>query len=208
MQVSIYGTNLANGVASTFAPAAPVLSLAGASVTIGGIPSPVTYASPTQLDVQVPFEIAAGVPSVNVIVTLSNVASAPVLMGVVTADLGMFSAQANATIFAPSAANTVTVQATPGTVVTIYASGLGLVSPSIESGIGPAGTSSIKALVVPAVAVNGTTVAVLSANYIALGLFAVTVDVPASASSGTVIVTFGAMSGAAGSYRGYRRKPE
>ena len=53
--ISIYGSGLANGVASSFDPASLTPSLAGASVSIGGLVAPVTYASPTQLDVQVPF---------------------------------------------------------------------------------------------------------------------------------------------------------
>jgi hypothetical protein len=55
--ISVYGTNLATGLGANFTPTSPVLSLAGASVTIGGLAAPITYASPTQIDLQVPFEI-------------------------------------------------------------------------------------------------------------------------------------------------------
>src|SRR5580698_11066506 len=70
--IAIYGFNLANGIGSAFVPVSPTLSLAGASVTIGGIAAPLTYASPTQLDVQVPFEISAGTLTANVVVTVGN----------------------------------------------------------------------------------------------------------------------------------------
>ena len=75
--ISVYGTNLATGLGANFTPTTPVLSLGGASVTIGGLAAPITYASPTQLDVQVPFELAAGVPSVNLTVTVGGSTSAP-----------------------------------------------------------------------------------------------------------------------------------
>ena len=65
--ISVYGSNLANSVDSNFTPAAPIFSLAGASVTIGGLAAPIVYASPTQLDVQVPFEIAAGIDRKSVV---------------------------------------------------------------------------------------------------------------------------------------------
>src|ERR1035438_7086273 len=65
--ISIYGLNLATGTVSSFAPTSPTLFLGGANVTIGGLAAPITYASPTQLDVQVPFELPVGTPSVNLI---------------------------------------------------------------------------------------------------------------------------------------------
>src|SRR5271157_3016921 len=62
--ISVYGTNLSTSLGANFTPTSPVLSLGGASVNIGGLAAPITYASPTQLDVQAPFEIPAGTPSV------------------------------------------------------------------------------------------------------------------------------------------------
>jgi len=84
---------------ANFTPTSPVLSLGGASVTIGGLAAPITYASPTQLDVQVPFEIAAGVPSVNVVVTVGGASSAPYMLNVVAADLGMAYVRVGTQIF-------------------------------------------------------------------------------------------------------------
>src|ERR1022692_1829315 len=80
--ISVYGSNLATSLGANFSPTSPVLSLGGASVTIGGLAAPITYASPTQLDVQVPFELAAGVPSVNLIVTVGGSSSAPYMLNV------------------------------------------------------------------------------------------------------------------------------
>ena len=78
--ISIYGSNLANGLLSALPSSSPTLTLAGASVTIGGLPAPILFASPNQLNVQVPFEIPAGVPSVNVtVLALISANSTPCL---------------------------------------------------------------------------------------------------------------------------------
>jgi uncharacterized protein (TIGR03437 family) len=41
--ISIYGTNLASGLGSAFTPTSPVLSLAGASVLIGGLAADISW---------------------------------------------------------------------------------------------------------------------------------------------------------------------
>src|SRR5277367_6266269 len=52
--VSVYGTNLTNGVTLlSFPPNAP-LTLGGTSVNIGGIAAPILFVSPGQINVQVP----------------------------------------------------------------------------------------------------------------------------------------------------------
>jgi len=196
--ISIYGSNLANSVTSEYFPVTPTLTLAGASVGIGGLAAPITYASPTQLNVQVPFEIPAGVPSVNVTVTLNNLTSAPVLMGVVTADLGMDYIQVNGVNFSPSKDNTATVQATPGTQMVVFAFGVGSISPAVASGLVPPSSPVFNALATPSFTVNGASAQVLSAAYVGLGLYAVTVVVPGSANSGSVTVVLGGVAGETG----------
>ena len=195
--ISIFGSNLANGVASAFYSRSPILTLAGASVSIGGLPAPIVYASPTQLNVQVPFEIPAGVPSVNVTVSAGSTTSAPWLMSVITAEVGLFYLEADSTIFRPSQANTATAQARSGTSLVIVASGLGSISPAVTSGTVPSLGTSI-ASATPWVTIDGASVQVLSATYVGLGVYAITVDVPNSANSGSVKVQVGGGDGATG----------
>src|ERR1035438_9932733 len=125
--ISIYGSNLAASLGSAFAPTSPVLSLGGASVTIGGLAAPLTYASPTQLDVQFPFEIAAGVPSVNLTVTVGGATSAPYMLNVVSQDFGLAYAQVGTQIFNVSQPNTAIVVASSGSQIALVAFGLGSV---------------------------------------------------------------------------------
>ncbi len=191
--ISIYGSNLTTGMTLiSVTPTAPQ-TLGGSSVTIGGITAPVLYVSPTQINVQVPFEIAAGVPSVNVIVTSGNVASTPFLVGVVTSDLGMFFSQ-GASLALPVSADTATVGAKPGDKVAITATGLGSITPAIPSGTPPLFSDS-SALAIPSVTINGATAQVFSATYTGLGLYTVVVEVPAGASTGLVTVVLGGVGG-------------
>jgi len=194
--ISIYGTNLATGLGANFTPTSPVLSLAGASVKIGGLAAPITYASPTQLDVQAPFEIPAGVPSVNVTVTVGGATSAPYMLYVVAADLGMVYVQVGTQIFNLSQANTAIVSASGGAAVAIVAFGLGSVSPFVPSGIvTPSGT--FNALATPKVTMNGTLVPVLSAVLApgSLGVYVVTAVVPVGL-AGPITVVLGGFPGA------------
>ena len=192
--ISIYGSNLTNGaILASFPPIAP-LTLAGTSVNIGGIAAPILYVSPTQLNVQVPFEIAAGVPSVNVTITSGTQTSAAFLMGVTTSDLGLFSAQG---VIKPSSANTVVVTAAPGSPVVLSATGLGAISPAVASGTTPTPGLS-NALAIPAITMNGALANVLSATYDELGLYTITVAVPAGADTDSVTVVLGGTAGAIG----------
>jgi uncharacterized protein (TIGR03437 family) len=166
-------------------------------VTVGGLAAPITYASPTLLDVQVPFEIAAGVPSVNIVVTVGGSASAPYVLNVAPADLGLAYAQVGSQIFNVSAGNTAMVTATAGATVSLVAFGLGSVSPAVTSGIvTPSGTFT--ALVTPPVTMNGKRVPVTSAVLAngALGVYIVTATVPSGVSGPITVVLGGQEAGA------------
>src|ERR1035438_4490408 len=142
--ISVYGSNLSTSTGLVSSPTSPVLSLGGASVTIGGLAAPILYASPSQLDVQVPYEIAAGVPSVNLIVTVGSSSSLPFLLTIAAQDLGLFYAQAGTQVASASARNTANVQASPGATINLVASGLGSVTPSIASGTEPSASTDRK----------------------------------------------------------------
>jgi uncharacterized protein (TIGR03437 family) len=57
--VSVFGSNLAPGAAN--APGVPLPStLEGSSLRINGLPLPIYYVSPTQVNAQIPYEVSAG----------------------------------------------------------------------------------------------------------------------------------------------------
>jgi uncharacterized protein (TIGR03437 family) len=192
--ISIYGSHLSTGVTMEYVPPTAALTMDGTSVNIGGLAAPILFISPTQLNVQVPFEIPAGVPSLNVTVTVGTLKSPPFLIAVAMSDLGLFSAQG---IDRPSASNTVILRTAPGDMLVLEATGLGAVSPAVASGTIPAGSAS-NALATPLVTINSAPAVVLSASYAGVGLYKITVTVPASADTGSVTVVLGANGGAIG----------
>src|ERR1035438_7523928 len=206
--ISIYGTNLATSLGANFTPTSPVFSLAGASVTIGGLPAPITYASPTQLDVQVPFEIAAGVTSANLILTVTytnlgvvaaTYSSSPYPLNIVGQDVGMAYAQVGTQIFNVSSANTAIVQAPVGSQLAIVAFGLGSVTPAVASGIIPPAGTTFNTVLVPSVTINGAAVAPSSSTLVGLGVYAVTVTIPAGSSGDLTVKLAGSNCGTNGS---------
>src|SRR6185503_736047 len=70
---TIYGSNMANGTQQITTAPWP-LTVAGAKVLVAGIEAPVFYASPGQINFQVPFEVPLGV--VTVVVSRDGLESA------------------------------------------------------------------------------------------------------------------------------------
>ena len=94
--VTIGGSNLANGTAAAdlTQPNLPT-KLAGAQVYFNGIQAPLTYASPTQINAQIPWEFTS-TSSVNAYVRTENgdgtvSATSPVAVSIVPANPGVFS---------------------------------------------------------------------------------------------------------------------
>jgi IPT/TIG domain. len=91
--VTLFGQNLAQTIAT--APSYPLpLSLAGSSLSINGIPAPISYASPSQIDAQVPYEVAPG--PANAVLTVGGVALPDVAFTVQATAPGIFMTAASA----------------------------------------------------------------------------------------------------------------
>ena len=155
---ALFGANLTDNGSSCLPPACnPAVradkrltaTLAGAQVEINGVPVPMFYASPIQLGIEIPAELAAGgTASVQVIVDGQASAAS-------TIDIDAFSPG----IFAGAithANNTAVVTANPavsGETVTIYATGLGQLSSAVPTGELPSGT--VTTLTMPTVTIDG-----------------------------------------------------
>jgi uncharacterized protein (TIGR03437 family) len=152
--VSIYGTNFAAGLA--LASSVPLsTSLSGTSVSINGIAAPLDFVSPGQINAQVPFNVlpAGTNGSVNVLVTNGSLVSAASPVTINQVGPGIFG-DANLTpeyaiayyglgtdprfgtlAWPPNTVGGLTTSlAHPGDVLTILATGLGAVTPSIQNG--------------------------------------------------------------------------
>lgn len=131
---TILGTNLA--AATMQASATPLPSnLGGSSVTINGVPAPLLYVSPTQINAQVPFEIPPG--SFDVIVNAGGMQSAPVAMRIVPAAPGLFQAGEGraAVLNADLTLNTAANPSPAAGIVAAYLTGQGQVDQPQLSGL-------------------------------------------------------------------------
>jgi uncharacterized protein (TIGR03437 family) len=135
---SIYGSGLASATSTATTFPLP-LNLGGASVTVNGTAAPIFYASPSQVNFQVPFETVAGAANVAVSVGGSVVGS--VTIPVFASAPGIFlEPQGNAAaVNQDGAVNSADQAAAAGSVIAAYVTGLGSVSSQVASGsAGPA----------------------------------------------------------------------
>jgi uncharacterized protein (TIGR03437 family) len=129
---TIYGSGLATSTAAASGFPIP-LSLGGASVTVGGIAAPILYASPGQLNIQIPFEVPPGNAAVSVSVGGNVVESGS--FNILSAAPGVFaSAGGAAAVNADGSINSFGNPAPAGSAISLYVTGLGAVSPSAPTG--------------------------------------------------------------------------
>lgn len=198
MVLSIFGTNLAG--ATWVAPAVPLATQAsGVGVTIGGVNAPLYYVSPTQLNVQIPYETPL---NQSVILTVNNNGrSSSTTFKVTAAAPGLFT-DGNGNVVLNGAA-------TRGSVIAIYITGAGAVSPAIGTGLAPATGTPVALLPVPlqatSVTIGGVTAPVQFAGIptALVGVVQINVTIPANAPTGAhpVIVTVGGASSAPATIR-------
>jgi uncharacterized protein (TIGR03437 family) len=150
---AIFGSNLNDGTpdcSSSFGPDGKLITfLCGASVTVNDIPAPLFYATPGQLGIQIPFELA-GSPSADIVVTVLGQSSTPRTVFLDAAAPGIFTLNQAGTgpgaiLIAISDVPTLAVAtgsvpgatsrpARRGEFVTIYLTGLGVTSPPLATG--------------------------------------------------------------------------
>jgi uncharacterized protein (TIGR03437 family) len=207
--IEIYGSNLASESggwsASDFTGVNAPTLLDGTSVTIGGKSAFVDYVSPSQVNAQVPSNVATGPQPV--IVTAGGVASNPVTATVNAEEPGLlapssFNIGGNQYVVALFSDGTTYVlppgaiagvpsrRAQPGDTITLYGVGVGPVIPNI-----PAGqiVQQANALALPFQFRFGQTQATVTYAGLApseVGLYQFDVTVPTIASSDLVPVTF------------------
>ena len=131
--VSVFGSNLAPRAASSQAVPLPE-ALAGSSLSVNGLPAPILYASPTQLNAQIPYEASPGPASV--IVSADASILPPVQLTIQTYAPGLFVAGPNRAVVQnqDGTTNGPHLPAAPGTVVTAYLTGQGPLNVPIPTG--------------------------------------------------------------------------
>ena len=186
--VSLFGTNLASGTASNAGLPLPT-NLLGTQVLVSGkYFAPLFYVSPTQINFQMPTE-AAGNP-VSLVVISSGVTSlaaavkmAPEIPGIFTATPGG-TGQA-AALNQDNSPNSAQNPAAAGSVIQIFATGLGVTNPAAATGQAGASSLPLNQTVSTPVVTIANQPATVSFSGLApgfVGLYQVNAQVPAGLS--------------------------
>jgi len=159
MVMSVFGSNLAPAGSALQAQFLPLpLSLAGVSASVNGIPAPLYYVSPTQLNIQIPYEVGAGAAVVGVN-NNGQVASLPFAVGVVAPG-----------IFADGSGNLVPFNSGKvGDTLVLFETGDGDLTPTLPTGQTPSSSTPLASLPAPRMAAS-LTVAGMPAKIVFIGV--------------------------------------
>lgn len=175
---SLYGTGLATGSASATAFPIPQ-TLGGASVSVSGIPAPLLYAGPSQINFQVPFEAPAG--AANIGLSINGAASGSITVPLFASSPGIFLlSQGNAAaVNQDGSINSAAQPAPVGSIIAAFVTGLGAVTPSVSSGAA-APTSPLSTVSGVTAAIGGVPAAILYAGLAPgfAGLYQVNIQIP------------------------------
>jgi uncharacterized protein (TIGR03437 family) len=139
MEMSVFGTQLATGTAVAATLPLPT-SLGGATATVNGVAAPFYYASPSQLNVQIPY----GIPNGSATLSINA--------GGQTASFPFTVSSTSPGIYVGSNSALVPVSsATRGSIVSLYMTGTGAQAPAISTGAAPPATTPIANLPQPTV---------------------------------------------------------
>jgi uncharacterized protein (TIGR03437 family) len=188
--VQIFGSQLAGVTAASNQPPLPT-TLQGTSVLIGGIPAPLFYISPTQVNAQIPFELVPGhaypviVIAGNSLTVPESIQLAPLAPGVARLPDGSVIAQ-----HADFSLVTEAAPAKPGEYLVAYLAGLGLTDVPVPDGAASPSNPLATVSVAPAVTLNGEPVIVAFAGLTPglVGLYQINFQVPTDASAGDLVL--------------------
>jgi uncharacterized protein (TIGR03437 family) len=138
MILSVFGSQLAPSTSSAASVPLPI-TMAGVAVTVNGVAAPLYYISPGQLNLQIPYETAAGAAATVTINNNGQVGSQSFLMAPVAP--GIFTDANGAPV--PN------ISAGRGQIVTLFITGAGAVTPSIFTGSAPPAATAISDLPAP-----------------------------------------------------------
>jgi uncharacterized protein (TIGR03437 family) len=187
MILSAFGTQLAPSVQAAANLPLP-LSLAGVSATVDGVPAPLYYVSPGQLNIQIPYETGAGTAILGV---NNNGQVASYAFTVTPSAPGIFTDSTGALVPASSGKH--------GDTLIFFITGEGLVSTPLATGASPFSATPVGLLPQPALPLTVTVGGVAAATTFAgippgvAGVTQVNFIIPNAAGAGVqpVVVTVG-----------------
>jgi uncharacterized protein (TIGR03437 family) len=185
--ISIFGTDLAQGTGGAVVENGSLTTdILGTTVMIGGIPAPLLYVSPTQINAQIPYEVNAGTAAVSVSGAAGSDSAQTLTIS--SSSPGIFAAVKNSDFSLTSEMN----PAAPGDALAVYATGLGAGNPAVATGQLPADDPLSVTTAMPIATIGGIS-AEVAASVMAPGLAGVqqiNVIVPAGAPSGSQELQF------------------
>ncbi len=191
--ISLFGSNLAAITASATALPLP-MSIADTSVTINGVPAPLWYESPGQINAQVPWEIPAG-PG-EVVVRTRGAFSAAAQITVQPAAPGLFTDASvdSSALNADGSGNSPQTPAAAGSVISVFFTGQGPVDAALDDGAAPSAGEAVSATSAMSATIGGAPAQIQFAGLAPLypGLAQMNLRVPALASGiYPLVVTIG-----------------
>ncbi|HXM42911.1 MAG TPA: glycoside hydrolase family 30 beta sandwich domain-containing protein [Bryobacteraceae bacterium] len=130
---SIYGVNLAAQAQQPLLLPLPA-TMAAASVEIGGIAAPLAYVSPSQINAQVPWEVAPGSATLTVTHAGVTASQTVTIAAAGPAIFTLYGSPEAAALNQDYAVNSQDNPAGPGQAVLLFGTGLGAVSPAVPTG--------------------------------------------------------------------------
>lgn len=193
---SIGAANLGVNTASASGTPWPA-TLSGITVTVNGIPAPLSYVSPTQINGQIPFEAALG--NTTLTVSSNGVASAPVAITIAAATPAIFvDAQGRAAaVNQDGSTNAANNHAPAGSVVAVFFTGQGQVDNPVSTGSAATTQYLSRALASTSATIGGQPATVLFSGLTPgfVGLAQANLQVPGlSAGDYPVVLTMGNIS--------------
>jgi uncharacterized protein (TIGR03437 family) len=163
--ISIFGLNLAQGTASSQADRFSS-TLDGITLTINGVPAPLQFVSPRQINAQVPFEATPGTATAEL--RLPAMPPAAIQFPIAPTAPGIFANVANGD------------PAAPGSLVAVYLTGQGAVEPPVANGEPAPSDPPAHASYPVTATIGGQPADVLFAglNPGSVGVFQITIRVP------------------------------
>ena len=186
--VQIFGSALATGTASgTVANGKLSTSVGGTSLKIGGLDAPIAYASPTQINAQLPAELLPN-RQYQVIVNANGVYSKPEPINTIAAQ-PVLAAFSDGRIIAQDVNfNLINAQnpAHAGQVITLYLTGMGATNPPVPTGTLAPGSPLAVTASQPQVSIDTSSADILFSGLTpgAVGLYQVNIHIPANVRTG------------------------
>jgi uncharacterized protein (TIGR03437 family) len=158
---SLFGAGLVESLA--LPPTGPAASLAGLTITAGGRPAPLLFATPYQANLQLPYELPPGVHAVEV---TSGFGAARFDVSLDEAAPGIFvlNSGRGAVLNQDGTLNAPLNPAARGSVLQVFVTGLGKVAPSIATGAAAPNSPLSRAVAPLTATLDGRAVEVLFAG--------------------------------------------